>query len=248
MIDGYTREAGVRNLERTIGSICRYIATQIAEKKRRRATINPRDLHEILGARKFESEVALRTATPGVVTGLAWTPTGGEILFVEAAKMAGKGQLMLTGQIGEVMKESAQAAFSVVRSNAAALDVDAGVFAKHDFHVHVPAGAVPKDGPSAGVAMFTALVSLLTDQPVRPDVAMTGEITLKGLVLPIGGLKEKVLAAKQAGISTVAVPKRNQKDIEELPREARRGMTFEYISKAPEVLKVVLDTGGKRGK
>jgi ATP-dependent Lon protease len=240
IIDGYTREAGVRNLERTIGSICRYIATQIAEGKRRRATIGPGNLAEILGSKKFESEIALRTATPGVVTGLAWTPVGGEILFVEAAKMRGKGQLLLTGQIGDVMKESAQAAFSVVRSNAAKWKVDADIFAKHDFHVHVPAGAVPKDGPSAGVAMFTAMVSLLKNEPVRPDVAMTGEITLKGLVLPIGGLKEKVLAAKQAGISTVVVPQRNKRDVEDLPREARRGMKFVYITKADEVLKTAL--------
>lgn len=248
IIDGYTREAGVRNLERTIGSICRYVATQIAEGKRRRATINPGNLADILGPKKFESEVALRTAMPGVVTGLAWTPTGGEILFVEAVKMRGKGQLLLTGQIGEVMKESAQAAFSVVRSNAARLKVDVDIFAKHDFHVHVPAGAVPKDGPSAGVAMFTSLVSLLTNKPVRPDVAMTGEITLKGLVLPVGGLKEKILAAKQAGISTVIVPKRNEKELVDLPRQAQRGMKFVYISKAPEVLKAALDVSGKRRK
>jgi len=245
IIEGYTREAGVRNLERMIGSVCRYIATQIAEGTRRRATINPKNLTEILGPKKFESEIALRTATPGVVTGLAWTPVGGEILFVEAAKMRGKGQLVLTGQIGDVMKESAQAAFSVVRSNAAKWKLDAEMFAKHDFHLHVPAGAVPKDGPSAGVAMFTALVSLLTNEPVRPDVAMTGEITLKGLVLPIGGLKEKVLAAKQAGISTVAAPQRNKRDVEDLPREAKRGMKFVYIAKADEVLKTALASGDK---
>jgi len=248
IIDGYTREAGVRNLERMIGSVCRYIATQIAEGTRRRATIRPGNLAEILGTKKFESEIALRTATPGVVTGLAWTPVGGEILFVEAAKMRGKGQLLLTGQIGDVMKESAQAAFSVIRSNAAKWGLDAELFAKCDFHLHVPAGAVPKDGPSAGVAMFTALVSLLTDEPVRPDVAMTGEITLKGLVLPIGGLKEKVLAAKQAGISTVVAPQRNKRDVEDLPAEARRGMKFVYIAKADEVLKTVLVSGGKRIK
>jgi ATP-dependent Lon protease len=185
---------------------------------------------------------------PGVVTGLAWTPTGGEILFVEAAQMGGKGQLVLTGQIGDVMKESAQAAFSVVRSNAKQLKLDADVFAKHDFHVHVPAGAVPKDGPSAGVAMFTAMVSLLANVPVRPDVAMTGEITLKGLVLPIGGLKEKVLAAKQAGISMVIVPQRNKKEIEDLPREARKGMKFVYVSKAREALKTALIEDVKRRK
>jgi ATP-dependent Lon protease len=243
IIDSYTREAGVRNLERTIGSVCRYIATQIAENKRRRATIAPRNLSEILGPKKFESEIALRTATPGVATGLAWTPTGGEILFVEAAMMRGKGQLLLTGQIGDVMKESAQAAFSVIRSGVRKLKLDAETFSKYDFHVHVPAGAVPKDGPSAGVAMFTALVSLLSRIPVRPDVAMTGEITLKGLVLPIGGLKEKVLAAKQAGIRTVILPKRNQKDLEDLPREAKRGIKFVFITKATDVLKTALTRG-----
>lgn len=248
IVDSYTREAGVRNLERSIGSVCRYIATQIAEGKRRQATISPGDLAKILGPKKFESEIAMRTAMPGVVTGLAWTPTGGEILFVEAAQMRGKGQLVLTGQIGDVMKESAQAAFSVVRSNAELFKVNPDMFAKHDFHVHVPAGAVPKDGPSAGVAMFTALVSLLQGTPVRPDVAMTGEITLKGLVLPIGGLKEKVLAAKQAGISMVIVPQRNKRDVEDLPREARKGMKFTYVKKAREVLKTALIADAKRGK
>ena len=246
IIDSYTGEAGVRNLERTIGSICRYIATQIAEGKRRRATIYSKDLATILGPQKFESEVALRTATPGVVTGLAYTPVGGEILFVESAKMPGKGQLLLTGQIGDVMKESAQAAFSVVKANAAGLKIDAEQFSKFDYHVHVPAGAVPKDGPSAGLAMFTSLVSLLTNQPVRPDVAMTGEITLKGLVLPIGGLKEKILAAKQAGIKTVILPQRNKKDLVEVPREARSGMKFVYAAKAQEALKAVLVAGDKK--
>jgi ATP-dependent Lon protease len=247
IIDSYTSEAGVRNLERTIGSICRYMATQIAEGKRRRATIAGSDLATILGPRKHESEIALRTATPGVVTGLAYTPTGGEILFVESAKMPGKGQLLLTGQIGDVMKESAQAAFSVVKSNAAALNIDAGQFAKFDYHVHVPAGAVPKDGPSAGVAMFTSLVSLLTNVPVHPGAAMTGEITLKGLVLPVGGLKEKILAAKQAGIKTVILPARNEKDLTDVPREAKSGMKFVYVSTGQEALKAALapDTAGK---
>ncbi len=240
IIESYTREAGVRNLERTIGSVCRYIATKIAEGKRRSATINIKDLAEILGPVKFESEIASRTATPGVVTGLAYTPTGGEILFVESAAMPGKGQLTLTGQIGEVMKESAQAAFSVVKANSDKLGIDAEKFAKTDFHVHVPAGAVPKDGPSAGVAMFTSLVSLLTDTPARPDVAMTGEITLKGLVLPIGGLKEKILGAKQAGIKTVILPQRNKKDLTEVPKEAKSGMKFEFVSNACQALKTAL--------
>lgn len=243
IIDSYTNEAGVRNLERTIGSVCRHMATQIAEGKKRRATIGAKDLAGILGPQRYESEIALRTAMPGVVTGLAYTPTGGEILFVESAKMPGKGQLLLTGQIGDVMKESAQAAFSVVKANAEHLKIDAEQFAKCDYHVHVPAGAVPKDGPSAGVAMFTSLVSLLTDAPVRPDVAMTGEITLKGLVLPIGGLKEKILAAKQAGIKTVILPQRNKKDLVEVPREAKSGMKFVYVSKAEEALKTALAAG-----
>lgn len=241
IITGYTSEAGVRNLERTLGTICRYIATQVAEKKRRKAVIGAKELPSILGPLKFESELALRTATPGVVTGLAYTPVGGEILFVESAMMPGKGHLVLTGQIGDVMKESAQAAFSIVKANAADLGIKPDVFAKHDFHVHVPAGAVPKDGPSAGITMFTSLVSLLTGRAARPDVAMTGEITLKGLVLPIGGLKEKVLAARQAGIKTVVLPKRNQKDLVDVPREAKTGLKFVFVSKSEDVLKTTLE-------
>lgn len=241
LINGYTSEAGVRNLERAIGSICRYVATQIAEKKRRKAVIGPKDLPAILGPHKYESELAMRTATPGVVTGLAYTPVGGEILFVESAMMPGKGLLVLTGQIGEVMKESAQAAFSIVKANAKTLEIKPEIFAKHDFHVHVPAGAIPKDGPSAGVAMFASLVSLLTNRSARPDVAMTGEITLKGLVLPIGGLKEKILAAKQAGIKTVILPQRNEKDLVDVPREAKTGIKFTFVSKADEALKTILE-------
>lgn len=240
VIQSYTSEAGVRNLERTIGTICRYVATQIAEKKRRKAAIGIKELSSMLGPRKYESELALRTAKPGVVTGLAYTPVGGDILFVESALMPGKGQLLLTGQIGDVMKESAQAAFSIVKANAASLNIDPDVFAKHDFHVHVPAGAVPKDGPSAGITMFTSLVSLLTGRPARPDIAMTGEITLTGLVLPIGGLKEKVLAAKQAGIKSVLLPKRNEKDLADLPREAKTGLKFVFATQFDEVLKVAL--------
>ncbi|HPC63088.1 MAG TPA: endopeptidase La [Anaerohalosphaeraceae bacterium] len=240
MIDSYTREAGVRNLERTIGSICRYVATQIAEGKRKQAAIRTQDLLTILGPPQFEPEVALRTAVAGVATGLAYTPAGGQILFVESVKMPGKGQLQLTGQIGEVMKESAQAAFSVLRSHAEALAIEPKVFSKYDFHIHVPAGAVPKDGPSAGVAIFTSLASLLKGIPVRPDVAMTGEITLQGLLLPIGGLKEKILAAKQAGIKTVILPQRNKKDMLEIPREAKSGMQFVYARSAAEVLKTAL--------
>jgi ATP-dependent Lon protease len=242
IIDSYTREAGVRNLERMIGSVCRYVATQIAEGKKKSATVTKADLPKMLGPERFEYEIALRTATPGVVTGLAYTPFGGEIMFVEAAKMPGKGLMQLTGQIGDVMKESTQAAFSVVKANAKELKIDSEVFGKHDFHVHVPAGAVPKDGPSAGIAMFTAMVSLLTDKSVRPDIAMTGEITLKGLVLPIGGLKEKILAAKQAGIKTVILPKRNQKDLTEVPAEAKKGMKFVFVADAKQVLKAALSS------
>ncbi len=237
IIEKYTREAGVRNLERTIAAICRHVATKIAESGIKRFSITPSRLGKILGAQKFESEIALRTATPGVVTGLAYTPAGGEILFVESARMPGKGMLLLTGQIGEVMKESAQAAFSVIKSGADALKIPARDFTRSDFHLHVPAGAVPKDGPSAGVAMFTSLLSLLKNHPVRPDVAMTGEITLKGLVLPVGGLKEKILAAKQAGIKTVILPKRNKKDMADIPCQARTGIKFIFVSKAQDVLK-----------
>jgi ATP-dependent Lon protease len=175
-----------------------------------------------------------------VATGLAYTSVGGELLFIETAVMPGKGNLQLTGQIGDVMKESAEAAFSVVRSNAPKLGIDDEVFNKCDYHIHVPAGAIPKDGPSAGVAMFVSLVSLLQNQAVRPDVAMTGEITLRGLILPIGGLKEKILAAKQAGIKTVILPARNKKDMEDLPKDAKTHMTFEYVKTVKEALKIAM--------
>ena len=241
IIRSYTREAGVRNLERHIASVCRRAATEIAKSERRRKTVGARNLAAILGPSRYESELALRAGIPGVATALAYTPVGGELLFVESASMRGKGQLQLTGQIGSVMKESAQAAFSVVKANAKRLAIDEGQFRHFDYHIHVPAGAVPKDGPSAGVAMFTSLVSLLLRKPTRPDVAMTGEITLRGLVLPIGGLKEKVLAAKQAGIKTVVVPSRNRKDIPEIPKEARKGLEFAFVKNTNELLKVVLD-------
>jgi ATP-dependent Lon protease len=242
IIDSYTREAGVRNLERTIASVCRFAAAKIAERKARKLTILPDRLAEVLGPIKFESEIAQRAGMPGVVTGLAYTPTGGEILFVETAKMSGKGMLLLTGQIGDVMKESAQTAFSVIKSSCDTLGIAAKDIAKFDFHVHVPAGAVPKDDPSAGVAIFTSLVSLMLGKPAQPEVAMTGEITLKGLVLPIGGLKEKILAAKQAGIKTVILPKRNEKDMVEVPKEAKNGMRFIFVSKAEEVLKTAIES------
>jgi ATP-dependent Lon protease len=241
IIRGYTREAGVRNLERNIAAACRAVATEVAKGRKRKASIATHDLAKILGPVQFESELALRTGVPGVATALAYTPVGGELLFIESASMPGKGQLQLTGQIGEVMKESAQAAFSVVKANAKKLKMDANRFSKFDYHIHVPAGAIPKDGPSAGVAMFMSLVSLLLGKPTRPDVAMTGEITLRGLVLPVGGLKEKILAAKQAGIKTVILPARNKKDLPEVPREARKGLKFEFVKNTAEALKIAID-------
>lgn len=242
IIRDYTREAGVRNLERNIASICRSIATEIAKDRKKRATINKNDLAKILGPTQFESEVALRTGIPGVATALAFTPVGGELLFIESASMPGKGGLQLTGHIGDVMKESAQAAFSIVKANAKSLKIDGEQFKKFDYHIHVPAGAIPKDGPSAGLAMFTSLVSLLLKKPTRPDVAMTGEITLRGLVLPIGGLKEKILAAKQAGIKTIILPARNRKDIPEVPAEAKKGLKFKFVKNTNEALKIALNT------
>jgi ATP-dependent Lon protease len=242
VIQSYTREAGVRNLERNIAAICRAIGTKIAKGNKRRATIGKTELPKILGPAQFESELALRTGIPGVATALAFTPVGGEILFIESASMPGKGQLQLTGHIGDVMKESAQAAFSIIKANAEKLKIDADKFKDFDYHIHVPAGAIPKDGPSAGVAMFTSLVSLLLGKPTRPDVAMTGEITLRGLVLPVGGLKEKILAAKQAGIKTVILPARNKKDVPDVPKEARKGLKLAFVKNTNEALKIALNT------
>ncbi len=216
------------------------MASEMARGNKRRGTSGKAHIPKILGPTQFESELALRTGIPGVATGLAYTPVGGELLFIESAAMPGKGCLQLTGQIGDVMKESAEAAFSVLRANADRLKVPEEAFTKFDYHIHVPAGAIPKDGPSAGVAMVTSLVSLLLDTPVRPDIAMTGEITLRGLVLPIGGLKEKLLAAKQAGIKTVILPARNKKDMEEIPKDAQKGMTFEFVKSIDQVLKLAL--------
>jgi ATP-dependent Lon protease len=240
IIENYTREAGVRNLEKSIAAICRSVATEIAKNKKKRTTISRGELAKILGPTQYESELALRSGIPGVATALAFTPVGGEILFIESAQMPGKGQLQLTGHIGDVMKESAQAAFSIVKANAKKMKIDADKFKKFDYHIHVPAGAVPKDGPSAGIAMFTSLVSLLLQKPARPDVAMTGEITLRGLVLPIGGLKEKILAAKQAGIKTVILPTRNKKDLSEVPAGAKKGLKFVFVKNTNEALKTAL--------
>jgi ATP-dependent Lon protease len=240
IIGSYTREAGVRNLERNIAAVCRAVATEIAKETKRRATIGKSHLAKILGPTRFESELALRTGIPGVATALAYTPVGGELLFIESASMPGKGQLQLTGQIGDVMKESAEAAFTIVKANAKKLDINPTILKKNDFHIHVPAGAIPKDGPSAGVAMFTSLVSLLLAKPTNPLVAMTGEITLRGLVLPIGGLKEKILAAKQSGIKTVILPARNKKDMTDVPTQTKKGLQFQFVKTAQEALKAAL--------
>ena len=248
IIDGYTREAGVRNLERNIGSVVRSIAAEIVGGETKKVGVNEEYVNKALGPIKFEDELAARTSVPGVATGLAYTPYGGEILFIEASRMAGKGGITLTGQIGDVMKESATAAFTLVRSRAEDLGVDGEDLAKSDIHIHVPAGAVPKDGPSAGVAMYTALSSLLTKTPVRKDVAMTGEITLRGLVLPIGGLKEKSLAAKRAGIVDVIIPKRNEKDLADVPDDVKDSLRFHPVEHVDEVLDIALERPGAEGK
>ena len=230
----YTREAGCRNLEREIGAVLRNVAVRIAEGKVDSARIDADEVREILGAPRFENEVAMRVSVPGVATGLAWTPVGGDILFIEATRIPGKGALILTGQLGDVMKESAQAAMSLVKSQSEALGLDPALFEKSDIHVHVPAGAIPKDGPSAGVAMYTALVSLLTSRTVRNDVAMTGEISLRGLVLPVGGIKEKTVAAHRAGIRTVLLPARNRKDLEDIPESVKKDVEFVWLERVEE--------------
>ncbi|MBW0003616.1 MAG: endopeptidase La [Hyphomicrobiales bacterium] len=240
IIRDYTREAGVRNLERQIGAVCRRAAMRIAEGTADTLRIKAKDVTEILGAPRFEHEVAMRVNVPGVATGLAWTPVGGDILFVEATRAPGRGKLILTGQLGEVMKESAQAALSLVKARAVELGIDPHIFEVSDVHIHVPAGAVPKDGPSAGVAMLVALVSLLTGRPARSDTAMTGEISLRGLVLPIGGVKEKVLAALQAGITTVLLPTRNRKDLDDVPERARELVRFVWVERIEEALEAAL--------
>jgi ATP-dependent Lon protease len=241
IIRDYTREAGVRQLEREIGAVLRNAAMRIAEGTAQHVRIEPEDLAEILGPPRFEGEVAMRTSVPGVATGLAWTPVGGDILFIEATRIPGAGHLILTGQLGEVMKESAQAALSLVKGKAAALGLDPGMFEKSDIHIHVPAGAIPKDGPSAGVAMFTALVSLLTNRTVRSDTAMTGEISLRGLVLPVGGIKEKVVAAAGASLSTVVLPARNRKDYDDIPESARNSLRFVWAERVEDVVEAALE-------
>jgi ATP-dependent Lon protease len=241
VIDSYTREAGVRSLEREVGSVCRGVAVKVAEGETKdQVLITPEKVAEFLGPQKFISEVAERTAVPGVATGLAWTAVGGDILFIEATRMPGKSSLMLTGQLGDVMKESAQAATSFVRARAKTYGIDENFLEKADLHIHVPAGAISKDGPSAGVTMFVALTSMLTNIPVRPDVAMTGEITLRGNVLPVGGIKEKLLAAHRAGIKRVILPERNQKDIVDVPDEVKKDLEIHFVTRMEEILPFVL--------
>jgi ATP-dependent Lon protease len=240
IIRNYTREAGVRALEREIGRALRHAAVRIAEGSATAVRIGTEELAAILGAPRFEDEVAMRTSVPGVATGLAWTPVGGDILFIEATRVPGSGKLILTGQLGDVMRESAQAALSLVKSRALQIGIEPGLFALSDIHIHVPAGATPKDGPSAGVAMFSALVSLLTDRNVRSDTAMTGEISLRGLVLPVGGIKEKAVAAARAGLTRVLMPARNRKDLEDIPQDARDRLEFIWLEHADEAIAAAL--------
>ena len=241
IVRDYTREAGVRNLEREIGKALRHAAVRIAEGSAEQVRIGADDLPAIIGPPQFENEVAMRTSVPGVATGLAWTPVGGDILFIEATRTPGKGSLILTGQLGDVMRESAQAALSLVKNRAAALGLDEGLFEKNDIHIHVPAGATPKDGPSAGVAIYTALVSLLTGRTVRNDTAMTGEISLRGLVLPVGGIKEKVVAAARAGLTRVMLPARNRKDDEDIPEDARNKLEFIWLERVDDAIAAALE-------
>jgi ATP-dependent Lon protease len=240
IIGAYTREAGVRSLTRLVGAVFRNAAVRIASGEAERVRVEPPDLPEILGPPRFENEVAMRTSVPGVATGLAWTPVGGDILFIEASRFPGSGRLILTGQLGEVMKESAQAALSLVKSRVRELGLDPQALEKSDIHVHVPAGAIPKDGPSAGVAMHTALLSLLSDRPVSSDVAMTGEISLRGLVLPVGGIREKVTAAARAGIRRVLLPARNRRDYEDIPEDVRNSLDFVWLETVDDAAKAAL--------
>jgi len=248
IIQGYTREAGVRNLEREIGKVARKFARKVAEEGRKRLTVSPKNLKDYLGTRRLFRESKRRTSDPGVSTGLAWTPAGGDILFIEARAMPGTGKLTLTGQLGDVMKESAQAALTYIRSVAPTMDIAEDFFQKHDIHVHVPAGATPKDGPSAGVAMTTALASLVTGRPVDAEVAMTGEVTLTGQVLPVGGIKEKIIAARQAGITKVFLPDRNKADVDETKDEVIKDMRFVYVDHVSTVLEQALEAPRRAAK
>ncbi|WP_027546503.1 endopeptidase La [Bradyrhizobium sp. WSM2254] len=241
VVKGYTREAGVRNLEREIGKVFRHAAVQIAEGTAAKVVVTPKDIATMLGQPRFEGEIAQRTSIPGVATGLAWTPVGGDILFIEASRVPGRGGMILTGQLGDVMRESVQAAMTLVKSKASQLGIDPQLFEKSDIHVHVPAGATPKDGPSAGVAMFTALTSLLTNRTVRSDTAMTGEISLRGLVLPVGGIKEKVVAAAAAGLKRVMLPARNKRDYDDIPKSARDNLEFIWLERVDEAIAAALE-------
>ncbi|SFI45808.1 endopeptidase La [Bradyrhizobium sp. Gha] len=241
VVKGYTREAGVRNLEREIGKVFRHAAVRVAEGTTAKVVVTAKDIADVLGQPRFEGEIAQRTSIPGVATGLAWTPVGGDILFIEASRVPGRGGMILTGQLGEVMRESVQAALTLVKSKATQLGIDPQLFEKSDIHVHVPAGATPKDGPSAGVAMFTALTSLLTNRTVRSDTAMTGEISLRGLVLPVGGIKEKVVAAAAAGLKRVMLPARNKRDYDDIPKSARDNLEFIWLERVDEAIAAALE-------
>ncbi len=246
LVESYTREAGVRNLEREIAAICRGVAAEIARGRREKRVVGPNDLYAYLGPIRFFPEIKARSWGAGLATGLAWTPVGGKILFIESSKMKGSGGLILTGKLGDVMKESATATHSYIRSHAKELGIDEDLFAKIDIHVHVPEGAIPKDGPSAGVAMVASLVSVITGRMVRPDVAMTGEITLRGDVLPVGGINEKVLGALRAGIRELILPILNEKDVLEIPENIREGVIFHYPQTIEDALKILLEK--KKGR
>ena len=246
LVESYTREAGVRNLERQLANVCRKAAREITDGKRKTINVDPEKVYEYLGPKKFISEIAERTQQPGVVVGLAWTAFGGDILFIEATKMPGKGALKLTGKLGDVMKESVQAAYSYVRANTHTLGIDPAFYKKIDIHVHVPAGAIPKDGPSAGVAMITALVSLITNKPVKDKLGMTGEISLRGNVLPIGGLKEKATAAHRSGLTHILAPAQNEKDLVDIPKKVLKDLKISFVKDVSEVLKLALGLEGKK--
>ena len=247
LISSYTREAGVRNLEREIAAICRGVAAEIARGNAEKMVVTPEKLYDFLGPQRFYPEMKTRSWGPGLATGLAWTPVGGQILFIETSKMKGRGGLTLTGKLGEVMRESATAALTYIKSHAQELGVDENVFAEIDLHVHMPEGAIPKDGPSAGVAMVSSLVSVILGRPVRQDVAMTGEITLRGDVLPVGGIGEKVLAALRAGIRELILPVLNEKDVLEIPEDIRADVIFHYPHTIHEVLAIAMEKGEGQG-
>jgi ATP-dependent Lon protease len=248
LISQYTREAGVRNLEREIANVCRKVAKKIAEGEEKMFVVTSQNIHKYLGVPKYLPEEEMEKDEVGVSTGLAWTETGGDIIYVEATPMKGKGHLTLTGQLGDVMKESAQAALSYIRSRSNTLGIKDDIFSKTDLHIHVPAGAIPKDGPSAGITMATAIASAITGRAVRKDIAMTGEVTLRGRVLPIGGLKEKTLAAKRMGIKTVIIPKRNRKDLEDIPKYIKKDMEFVFAETMDDVLKAALKKNSQESK